>query len=141
MKLRHAVYAVGLALALIGISKPVSADTLPAYDITADIPASQIDKNNLSSIDLKLAPGQKEQVTFYIKNNTDSEMTLRLTGGTATTRENGKVNYVTGSQNVTGQVPYKVIPLTFKVVSQFQLKAKRQFKEQSRCLIKHSRDN
>ncbi|HJE32320.1 MAG TPA: hypothetical protein K8V66_07970 [Weissella confusa] len=40
MKLRHAVYAVGLALALIGISKPVSADTLPAYDITADIPAS-----------------------------------------------------------------------------------------------------
>ena len=50
MKLRHAVYAVGLALALIGISKPVSADTLPAYDITADIPASQIDKNNLSSI-------------------------------------------------------------------------------------------
>lgn len=35
-------------------------------------------------------------------------MTLRLTGGTATTRENGKVNYVTGSQNVTGQVPYKV---------------------------------
>ncbi|WP_270764980.1 WxL protein peptidoglycan domain-containing protein [Weissella confusa] len=62
----------------------------------------------MSSIDLKLAPGQKEQVTFYIKNNTDSEMTLRLTGGTATTRENGKVNYVTGSQNVTGQVPYKV---------------------------------
>jgi len=108
MKLRHAVYAVGLVLALIGISRPVSADTLPAYDITADIPASQIDKNNLSSIDLKLAPGQKEQVTFYIKNNTDSEMTLRLTGGTATTRENGKVNYVTGSQNVTGQVPYKV---------------------------------
>lgn len=108
MKLRHAVYAVGLALALIGVSKPVSADKLPAYDITADIPASQIDKNNLSSIDLKLAPGQKEQVTFYIKNNTDSEMTLRLTGGTATTRDNGKVNYVTGSQNVTGQVPYKV---------------------------------
>lgn len=31
-----------------------------------------------------------------------------MTGGTATTRENGKVNYVTGSQNVTGQVPYKV---------------------------------
>ena len=81
---------------------------MPAYDITADIPASQIDKNNLSSIDLKLAPGQKEQVTFYIKNNTDSEMTLRLTGGTATTRENGKVNYVTGSQNVTGPLPYKV---------------------------------
>ena len=110
MNLRTAILAIAstITIGAVGVTGHADDTKLPDYDITASIPATQINKNNLSAIDLKLAPGQEEHVTFYITNTTKKSIDLQLTGGTATTRDNGIINYVTGSQNVTGQVPYKV---------------------------------
>jgi len=88
----------------------LAADNIPAvrFDVTADIPADQVANSTLKEINLKLTPGQTENLTYHITNNTADELVFSISTGTATTLTNGKVHYVTDASSVSTTLPAKV---------------------------------
>lgn len=66
-----------------------------AYSAKANIPENQINKT-LTYFDLKMEPGQEQEITLTVSNSSDKETTIILSPNIATTNQNGVIDY---SQN------------------------------------------
>lgn len=71
----------------------VSADDNAPYTVMPVIPKTQLDSQNKNYLDLLLNPKQVESVTFDVKNNSDSELSLNVAAGSASTSPLGEVTY------------------------------------------------
>ncbi|EUJ37676.1 putative cell wall protein with a C-terminal hydrophobic motif [Listeria weihenstephanensis FSL R9-0317] len=72
---------------------PVHTDaTAMNFSVNAIIPDNQIDKSK-SYFDLRIAPGEEQTVHVTMTNETDKELTVLTSVNTATTNDNGIVDY------------------------------------------------
>ncbi|WP_373891595.1 WxL protein peptidoglycan domain-containing protein [Weissella confusa] len=67
------------------------------YTVQAVVPATQIDKTNVSYFDMKLNPGQTESLTFNLTNTSNKAITVDISKGTAGTTNGGTVDYAATS--------------------------------------------
>ncbi|MHC8519375.1 DUF916 domain-containing protein [Weissella confusa] len=63
------------------------------YTVQAVVPASQIDKSNVSYFDMQLQPGQTESLTINLANTSNKTITVDVNKGTAGTQTGGVVDY------------------------------------------------
>ncbi|MDR3190717.1 MAG: DUF916 and DUF3324 domain-containing protein [Lactobacillaceae bacterium] len=114
------------ALVVLGVSfvQTVHADdkTTSTFDVYAEVPQSQIEYEKYK-MDLRLQPGQTENLTYYIENNTNKTLTFTIQPGTATTLPNGKIRYVSTNTNAAANLPTQVGDL-IKVTNNVTVKAK-----------------
>lgn len=80
-----------LVISFIILPKASQADSM-AYSVKADIPDNQIDKAK-TYFDLKMTPGQKQDISLTVHNSGDKEMTIFITPNNATTNQNGVIDY------------------------------------------------
>lgn len=80
-----------LVISLIILPQASQADSI-AYSVKADIPDNQIDKAK-TYFDLKMTPGQKQDISLTVHNSGDKEMTVFITPNNATTNQNGVIDY------------------------------------------------
>ncbi|MCJ7968766.1 MAG: DUF916 domain-containing protein [Lactococcus lactis] len=64
------------------------------FSVQAVIPENQIDKSQ-SYFDLKMSPGQIQDIQVNLYNDTDKDVTIEITPHAATTNQNGVVEYNT----------------------------------------------
>jgi hypothetical protein len=104
--------ALMAAVAISGISVPVAnaatEDKTDRYDISADIPAAQIDKNNTAEMDIKLEPGQSNDLTYYIQNKTKKAITFDVSAGSATTTNLGQLDYTSMNDNLANKSGFQI---------------------------------
>jgi len=85
-----------LVLILIGIGINSQDDRAFAatmeYSVKANLPENQLNKN-LSYFDLKMSPGNKQTITITVSNTSDRKMELMIETNTATTNQNGVIDY------------------------------------------------
>ncbi|MBO0446167.1 DUF916 and DUF3324 domain-containing protein [Enterococcus ureilyticus] len=63
-----------------------------AYSVKANIPENQIDKSK-TYFDLKMTPGQKQDVSLTISNSSKEKATIIITPNIALTNQNGVIDY------------------------------------------------
>ena len=63
-----------------------------AYSAKANIPENQINKT-LTYFDLKMEPGQEQEITLTVSNSSDKQTTIILSPNIATTNQNGVIDY------------------------------------------------
>lgn len=63
------------------------------YTIQGVVPASQIDKSNVSYFDMQLQPGQTESLTINLANTSNKTITVDVNKGTGGTQTGGVVDY------------------------------------------------
>ncbi|MBC1575582.1 DUF916 and DUF3324 domain-containing protein [Listeria booriae] len=82
-----------LPIVLIGVLfHPLSPQAAANFSVTAVIPDNQIDKTK-TYFDLRMKPGQKQDLEVVLKNDTDKEITIETNANTAVTNDNGIVDY------------------------------------------------
>lgn len=62
------------------------------FSVEANIPSNQIDKSQ-TYFDLKMKPGQKQDISITIKNGSDAEASFSVIPRTAVTNQNGVIDY------------------------------------------------
>ncbi|EOH92492.1 hypothetical protein UAW_03012 [Enterococcus haemoperoxidus ATCC BAA-382] len=62
------------------------------YSVSADIPENQVDKSQ-TYFDLRMKPEQKQELTLKVSNSGDKEITLNIIPNSATTNQNGVVDF------------------------------------------------
>lgn len=82
---------VALIVGCFFFSHSVYADTM-AYSVKANIPENQIDKSK-TYFDLKMTPGQKQDVSLTISNSSKEKATIIITPNIALTNQNGVIDY------------------------------------------------
>ncbi|MGX7265088.1 DUF916 and DUF3324 domain-containing protein [Enterococcus crotali] len=82
---------VALIVGCFFFSHSASADTM-AYSVKANIPENQIDKSK-TYFDLKMTPGQKQDVSLTISNSSKEKVTIIITPNIAVTNQNGVIDY------------------------------------------------
>ncbi|MCM0582222.1 DUF916 domain-containing protein [Weissella diestrammenae] len=83
-------------------------DSVTRFDVTAYVPTHQVQNNSNQAIDLRLAPGQTEDIMYHVKNNTAQELVFSVATGTAITLSNGKIHFVGTNSDVSTTLPAKV---------------------------------
>ncbi|MDZ5759997.1 DUF916 and DUF3324 domain-containing protein [Carnobacterium maltaromaticum] len=112
--------AIFIVLVGLGILPTVSkADTM-AYSVKADIPENQIDKAK-TYFDLKMTPGQKQEITLTVRNSGEEEMSIFITPNNATTNQNGVIDY---SEEKTKKDSSLKFPLTSIISGKQEVKLK-----------------
>lgn len=82
---------VALIVSCCFFSHSVYADTM-AYSVKATIPENQIDKSK-TYFDLKMTPGQKQDVSMTVSNSSKEKTTIIITPNSALTNQNGVIDY------------------------------------------------
>ncbi|MHC5228244.1 DUF916 and DUF3324 domain-containing protein [Enterococcus sp. LJL99] len=77
----------------IGESQLASAEEMN-FSVEAKIPENQVDKTK-TYFDLRVKPGEVEELEVELKNNTDKEVTVLINSNTAITNDNGVIDYGT----------------------------------------------
>lgn len=62
------------------------------FSVVATLPDNQVTRDH-SYFDLKMKPGQEQQLEVVMKNDTDTEVTIEVEANTAITNDNGIVDY------------------------------------------------
>ncbi|OJG98588.1 cell surface protein [Enterococcus termitis] len=63
-----------------------------SFSVEAQLPDNQLDKNK-TYFDLRVTPGEKEELKVALQNNKDEEVTVQIQANTATTNDNGVIDY------------------------------------------------
>ncbi|PIO83459.1 hypothetical protein BSQ39_07750 [Loigolactobacillus backii] len=106
--LRKKNWLIGLFL-LIGlfvVVQPAAANEL-TFGVQANLPDNQVDRT-VNYFDLKLNPGQKQQISVTVNNSTAKEVKIRPTVSQATTNLNGVVEYNKGIAKSDKTLKYKI---------------------------------
>lgn len=112
----------GLGLLLAGLAflvlsvKPAAAAEMQ-FSVQAEIPKNQVDKTK-SYFDLKMQPGQEQDLVVNMRNDTAKPITVNVLPNTATTNDNGIVAYNEQKKNDQSlKIPFKDIATTDKEVT------------------------
>ena len=112
----------GLGLLLAGLAflvlsvKPAAAAEMQ-FSVQAEIPKNQVDKTK-SYFDLKMQPGQEQDLVVNMRNDTAKPVTVNVLPNTATTNDNGIVAYNEQKKNDKSlKIPFKDIATTDKEVT------------------------
>ena len=84
------VFLMGFMSLLIGINKVSAAEM--SFLVQADIPTNQVGKSQ-SYFDLRMKPGQAQDLTVEMRNDTKDDVTVEVLPNTAITNDNGIVEY------------------------------------------------
>ncbi|WP_317946433.1 DUF916 and DUF3324 domain-containing protein [Carnobacterium maltaromaticum] len=106
-----------LVISFIILPKASQADSM-AYSVKADIPDNQIDKAK-TYFDLKMTPGQKQDISLTVHNSGDKEMTIFITPNNATTNQNGVIDYSEEKAKIDSSLK---IPLTSVISGKQEVK-------------------
>ncbi|MGJ8730861.1 DUF916 and DUF3324 domain-containing protein [Listeria aquatica] len=90
MKKIMALIAVGLVSGLL-VARPAAAAEMN-FAVQAIIPGNQIDKSQ-TYFDLRMKPGQKQDIEVELRNDTKKDVTVEIQANTAITNDNGVVEY------------------------------------------------
>ncbi|MGX7048984.1 DUF916 and DUF3324 domain-containing protein [Pseudolactococcus piscium] len=91
---KHKIYLLlFMVIFFLQLSVRVSASEMK-FSVQAVIPENQIDKNQ-SYFDLKMSPGQIQDLKVNLYNDTDKDVTINIISHAATTNQNGVVEYNT----------------------------------------------
>ncbi|WP_086315549.1 hypothetical protein A5821_003036 [Enterococcus sp. 7F3_DIV0205] len=63
-----------------------------SFSVEAQLPDNQLDKNK-TYFDLRVTPGTNEELKVALQNNKDEEVTVQIQANTATTNDNGVIDY------------------------------------------------
>ncbi|RDX00787.1 DUF916 and DUF3324 domain-containing protein [Listeria kieliensis] len=85
-----ALVVVGLASVLL-LAKPAAAAEMN-FAVQAIIPENQVDKSQ-TYFDLRMKPGQKQDIEVELRNDTKKDVTVEIQANTAITNDNGVVEY------------------------------------------------
>lgn len=107
MKKKFLTTTLILLVSLLSLPTVSKADTM-AYSVKADIPENQIDKAK-TYFDLKMIPGQKQEISLTVHNSGDKEISVFITPNNATTNQNGVIDYSEGKAKKDSSLK---IPLT-----------------------------
>ncbi|WP_317913830.1 DUF916 domain-containing protein [Carnobacterium maltaromaticum] len=91
MKKKFLIVLSIIFICIISFPKESQADSM-AYSVKADIPENQIDKAK-TYFDLKMAPGQRQEISLTVSNSGDEETSIFITPNNATTNQNGVIDY------------------------------------------------
>ncbi|MFB9769009.1 DUF916 and DUF3324 domain-containing protein [Lactiplantibacillus modestisalitolerans] len=80
-----------LGMVAVGTALTAQADNLN-YAVTANLPENQIN-DQVSYFDLKVKPGQKQDLTIQIKNNDEQAHRYQVSPNLAVTNDNGVIDY------------------------------------------------
>lgn len=94
-------------ISIVILPKVGQADSM-AYSVKANIPENQIDKTK-TYFDLKMTPGQKQEISLTLHNSGEKETTIFITPNNATTNENGVIDYSNDKEKIDSSLK---IPLT-----------------------------
>lgn len=88
------LYSLIVILLIGGLISPIigRAEGSMAYSAKANIPENQINKT-LTYFDLKMEPGQEQEITLTVSNSSDKQTTIILSPNIATTNQNGVIDY------------------------------------------------
>lgn len=95
-----AKYLSVLAVFVLAINPVLTVSAAPAtqgvvgFSVKAVIPDNQIDTKN-TYFDLKMKPGQSENLTVMVYNNSEEELQARVSVKTASTSNSGLIDYTT----------------------------------------------
>lgn len=78
------------------------------FSVTTNIPVNQIDKSK-TFFDLKMSPGQKQDITVTLKNETNKAVTVEIGINSAKTNSNGVIEYGNNDISTDSSLKY---PLT-----------------------------
>lgn len=106
-----------LIISLISLPAVSKADTM-AYSVKADIPENQIDKAK-TYFDLKMTPGQKQEISLTVHNSGDKEISVFITPNNATTNQNGVIDYSEEKAKIDSSLK---IPLTSLISGKQEVK-------------------
>ncbi|MBC1435375.1 DUF916 and DUF3324 domain-containing protein [Listeria rocourtiae] len=91
--MKKVMLLLALPTMLIGVLfHPLSPEAAANFSVTTVIPDNQIDKSK-TYFDLRMKPGQKQDLEVVLKNDTDKEITVETNANTAVTNDNGIVDY------------------------------------------------
>lgn len=115
-KLTQAVVPVLLAVFVFMMIAPLGvqasqngASANIGFYVQAQIPENQVDKN-LSYFDLRVQPGQTQTLSIEIVNESNEEITVNLDAISASTNQNGVIDYKTpGVRDETLKTPFSKI--------------------------------
>lgn len=107
---------MGFIVLLMGVNKVSAAEM--SFSVQAVIPENQVDKEQ-SYFDLRMKPGQAQDLVVEMRNDTDKAVTVDVLPNTAITNDNGIVEYnnTTKKQDSTLKVAFKDIATTDKEVT------------------------
>lgn len=96
-KIIKALCLMGLATIVVDVSgyQPTNAQATDGgmnFSVTAVQPDNQIDKAQ-TYFDLRMSPGQKQELHVRMTNSTDHEITVEVQLNSATTNDNGVIDY------------------------------------------------
>ncbi|WP_241161883.1 MULTISPECIES: DUF916 and DUF3324 domain-containing protein [unclassified Enterococcus] len=77
------------------------------FAVNFDLPANQIDKQK-TYLDLKMAPGQTQEIDYTLFNHTDDEVTVETLIRSATTNSNGVIEYGDSISKIDESLSYKM---------------------------------
>lgn len=80
------VIILSLSISSIGVASEFN------FSVSPEIPNNQVDKNQ-SYFDLKMSPGQQQELSIKMKNATKKDVTVELSVNSAATNSNGVVEY------------------------------------------------
>ena len=88
------LYALIVILLIGSLISPIigQAEGSMAYSAKANIPENQINKT-LTYFDLKMEPGQEQEISLTVSNSSDKQTTIILSPNSATTNQNGVIDY------------------------------------------------
>lgn len=90
MKKKISLFLASIVLLCISTKPSFAVDM--TYSVSADIPSNQIDKS-LNYFDLMMKPGEEQDVSVTITNQSDEKETFKLSINNALTTENGEIDY------------------------------------------------
>ncbi|WP_086313722.1 hypothetical protein A5821_001255 [Enterococcus sp. 7F3_DIV0205] len=105
------VYSLFLSI-LFFIGIPASAADME-YSISANIPENQVDKSQ-TYFDLRMKPGQKQDLSLNISNAGDKEITLNVIPNVATTNQNGVIDFSEKDKEIDSSLKYPLTKLLSK---------------------------
>ncbi|WP_430602003.1 hypothetical protein IGJ02_002193 [Enterococcus sp. DIV0724b] len=80
------------------------------YTISANIPENQIDKSQ-TYFDLKMKPGQEQELTLNVANSGDKEITLNIIPNVATTNQNGVIDFSEENRKIDSSLIHPITKL------------------------------
>ncbi|WP_207696224.1 hypothetical protein DOK67_0002044 [Enterococcus sp. DIV0212c] len=83
------------------------------YSISANIPENQVDKSQ-TYFDLRMKPGQKQDLTLNVSNAGDKEITLNIIPNVATTNQNGVIDFSEKDKAIDSSLKYPLTKLLSK---------------------------
>lgn len=110
----HLLFFIGCLLLWVALPQAVIADNQVSFDAQAILPENQ--QSQASYYDLKVQPGETQDLTLQLRNTTADPITVVVAANDATTNKNGTIDYSNQKATLMGGPTFKeMISATQKV--------------------------